>query len=147
MYTISILPAESTYPLRSSVLRNGKPFSQCVFEGDTDATTYHFGCLLDHQVVAIVSCYAKSHDLFNEKKAFQVRGMAVAAENRGKKMGEQLLLHVEKHLQDTCCEPFLIWLNARENALGFYQKMGYQVKGTAFEVVGIGIHYLMYKHV
>lgn len=39
----------------------------------------------------------------------------------------------------------IIWCNAREIAVNFYQKNGYKIIGDAFDIKDIGIHYTMYK--
>ena len=38
-----------------------------------------------------------------------------------------------------------IWFNAREKAVNFYKKNGFQIIGSVFDVPSIGPHYLMYK--
>lgn len=39
----------------------------------------------------------------------------------------------------------IIWLNAREKAVSFYKKMGYQKIGQPFTIGDIGIHYVLVK--
>jgi hypothetical protein len=39
----------------------------------------------------------------------------------------------------------LIWFNARVEAVGFYEKMGYQKTGNLFEIPDVGVHILMFK--
>ena len=39
----------------------------------------------------------------------------------------------------------LIWFNARENAVSFYEKLHYIKIGAPFAIADIGLHYLMKK--
>jgi UDP-2,3-diacylglucosamine pyrophosphatase LpxH len=38
----------------------------------------------------------------------------------------------------------LLWFNARENAVKFYQNSGFLLHGDAFEIPEIGTHFVMY---
>lgn len=144
MITIRIITAEASYPVRHEVLRKGKPIDSCRFEGDDLPTTQHFGLFEDDNLQGIISVFETSNPLFTETRQRQIRGMAVLEHNQGKGYGKQLVLHCEKYLAETdYCE--LIWFNARENAKGFYQKLGYTIQGTPFNIEGIGIHYVMWK--
>lgn len=143
MKTIRNITAKETYPVRHSVLRKGQPMATCSFEGDDLDTTQHFGLFEDDTLQGIVSLYENSNSLFKATRQIQIRGMAVIEHNQGKSYGKQLVQHCEQYLTDTDCE--LIWFNARENAKGFYQKLGYAIHGEPFNIEGIGIHYVMWK--
>jgi ribosomal protein S18 acetylase RimI-like enzyme len=54
-----------------------------------------------------------------------------------------LVTHAEELLKSQKVD--LIWFNARENAADFYQKMGYEIMGNAFDIPDVGIHYVMWK--
>ena len=143
MITIRKITAEASYPVRHEVLRKGKPIDSCRFEGDDLLTTQHFGLFKDDRLQGIISVFETSNPLFTETRQKQIRGMAVLEHNQGKGYGKQLVLYCEKVLLDSDCE--LIWFNARENANGFYQKLGYVIQGEPFNIKGIGIHYVMWK--
>jgi hypothetical protein len=38
-----------------------------------------------------------------------------------------------------------MWFNARETAIGFYEKSKYQKVGDGFKIADIGIHYVLFK--
>ena len=40
----------------------------------------------------------------------------------------------------------LIWFNAREKALRFYERNGFEKRGSAFEISDIGTHFLFYRY-
>lgn len=140
---IKKITAEASYPVRHEVLRKGKPIATCRFEGDDLPTTLHYGLFENGNLQGIISLFENSNHWFEATKQIQIRGMAVLEHNQGKGYGKQLVLYCEKYLAETDCE--LVWFNARENAIGFYQKLGYTILGEPFNIEGIGIHYLMWK--
>lgn len=139
-----ILPLE-TFSVRHPVLRKGKPIESCHFEGDDLETTKHFGLYLDHKLVGIISLFKKNNLHFLETNQYQIRGMAVLENHRKKNFGKALILHSEKQCSELNVE--LIWFNARVEAIGFYEKMGYKKTGTIFEIPDVGKHILMFKKI
>ena len=83
------------------------------------------------------------NDVFSESNQYQLRGMAILPQFQGSKLGKKLLFKAEDILGGNV----LLWFNARESAQGFYSKYGYEVSGTAFEIEGIGRHFLMFKKI
>lgn len=79
----------------------------------------------------------------NDGKVGQVRFMAVARNHRGKGLGEKIL----KQLEIVAKEKQLvkIELQARENAVKFYEKNGYTIVQSSFLLWGQIQHYLMQK--
>jgi ribosomal protein S18 acetylase RimI-like enzyme len=143
MITIKKITPEASYPVRHDVLRKGKPIASCRFEGDDLPTTRHYGLFEDDRLQGIISLFENSNHWFEATKQMQIRGMAVLEHNQGKGYGKQLVHFCEKYLAETDCE--LVWFNARENAIGFYQKLGYTILGEPFNIEGIGTHYIMWK--
>lgn len=143
MFEIRKITASETYPLRHSILRPNEPIEKCVYAGDESPSTMHFGLFDQGDLAGIVSVYATSKELFHDAVQFQIRGMAVVPTNRKKGYGAALILHVIETLQIE--KNFLIWFNARIVALGFYEKMGFEKTGEIFEIIPIGMHYIMYR--
>lgn len=143
MITIRKISAEATYPVRHNVLRKGKPIESCRFEGDELATTNHYGLFENDRLQGIISLFESCNPIFKEHKQMQIRGMAILEQNQGKGYGKQLVQYCENLL--AASDTALIWFNARENARGFYQKLGYTTQGEPFNIEGIGIHYVMWK--
>ena len=79
----------------------------------------------------------------NWTNAYQLRGMAVLSEYQGKGLGMRILKSGEEALIERKAE--ILWMNARLVAVPFYEKQGYQKKGTAFDIPGIGPHFIMFK--
>ncbi len=145
MAIIKKITAPETYSVRLPVLRKGKPVESCHFDCDDSATTIHFGVYLNLELVGVVSLFKKNNPLFSKKDQFQIRGMAVLENQRKKDFGKALLLHCEEECKNQDVD--LIWFNARTEATGFYEKMGYQKTGTSFEIPDVGEHIIMYKEI
>jgi N-acetylglutamate synthase-like GNAT family acetyltransferase len=73
----------------------------------------------------------------------QIRYMGVSDKFRNQKVGTSILEYLEKEAKKMGLTK--IFLNARENALLFYSKLGYRAKGKPFEGVGGISHTKMIK--
>ena len=143
MSNIKKISSETTFSVRNPVLRPGLPIESCAFEGDNLPSTLHFGYYHDEILAGIVSVFEKTHPNWPQKKQIQVRGMAILEDFQRKGIGELLIQKVIETAQENKTE--LIWFNARKNAVPFYEKMNFHIQGTAFEIEGVGTHYIMYR--
>ncbi|MFC4817858.1 GNAT family N-acetyltransferase [Flavobacterium sp. GCM10023249] len=145
MIETKTITSELTYIVRQPVLRPGKPIESCHFEGDDLHTTIHFGLYKDSALVGVVSVFEAKNNHFESETQYQVRGMAILDSEQQKGYGNFLMAEVEKLAKNNKVK--IIWFNARESAVNFYKKLDYQIFGTAFDVVGIGTHYIMWKQI
>jgi ribosomal protein S18 acetylase RimI-like enzyme len=143
MQIVKKITAKDTYFVRNQVLRKGKPLTSCFFEGDNLQTTSHFGIYAVDKCIGILSVFQIKNNSFGALNQFQIRGMAVLPEFQELGIGKQLINHCENLFLDTT--ETVIWCNAREKAVGFYEKMGFDKIGNPFIIDDIGIHYIMYK--
>lgn len=141
---IQKISAEDTYPVRQEVLRPGRPLKECFFEGDLEEDTIHLGYFDSQNLVAVATYVARKNALFGTPLQYQLRGMAVLPAYRKNKLGEKLLLEGEELLKKKNPD-ILIWFNARETAVGFYEKYGYKTTGPAFMIPNVCMHIVMYK--
>lgn len=135
------ISAEETYPLRALVLRNWDSSTPCPFDGDKDKTTQHFGCVFENKIVSIVSFYERQNENFGDKTMVQLRGMATHPNFAKKGFGKDLMRFSLAFFQ---IKVQIIWCNARENAIPFYEKLGFKTIGEKFEIQNIGTHIVMY---
>ena len=140
---IQAIEAASTHVVRHPVLRKGRPLESCIFDGDEQASTLHLGAYLDEKLVGVLSAYKKQHPAFDEKNAYQVRGVAVLETHQTNGIGRLLMHCIERELSRKKVP--LLWLNARLSAVPFYKKLGYKVEGGVFDLPLIGPHYCYYK--
>jgi len=141
MYSIKQIPSKETFAVRLPVLRPGKPVESCIFEGDDLPSTVHFGIFEGEDLAGIVSVFEASTPLLTQTRQFQLRGMAVLDSHQKKGLGEKLVKAAEDYIKTAGGEA--IWFNAREIAVGFYDKMGYKIIGDPFTLGDIGIHHVM----
>ena len=73
----------------------------------------------------------------------QIRFMGVRNEHQGKQVGKSLLEYLENEARNMGLKK--IFLNARENVLDFYKKMGYKSNGKAYEGFAGIMHTKMVK--
>ena len=133
-----------TFPVRSAVLRQGKPIETCFFLGDDDDDTTHFGLFLDENLIGVASVFKVKNDNFDKNKQFQLRGMAVLDGFQGLGYGNVILDEVCRFVETENAD--VLWFNARENAVKFYQNFGFSVLGNSFEIPEVGTHFVMFKY-
>lgn len=143
MYSIKQIPSSATFAVRLPVLRPGKPVESCIFDGDDLPGTVHFGIYYEQNLVGIVSVFETSSPLLSQQRQFQLRGMAVLDSHQKKGLGEKLVKAAEEYIASKDGET--VWFNAREIAVGFYNKMGYEIIGEPFSIGDIGTHYVMHR--
>lgn len=138
---IKFIQAAETLPIRSEVLRQGKPFPECVFEGDTDAGSFHIGYFAQDRLIGVATFHSNSHDKFSGK-GYQLRGMATLPSFRKSGVGNQLLNFAIVYLRGQ--DANYLWCNARKVAYAFYQNLGFEFISEEFEIPGIGPHREMF---
>lgn len=138
------IPFNKTFAVRHPVLRAGKPVETCYFEGDELLTTTHFGLFLEEKLLGVLSVFKNECPIIESKKAYQYRGMAILAPYQNKKYGVLLLDAANTWVAEE--QGDLIWFNAREKAIGFYERNGFTIFGTVFDIANIGPHVLMFKY-
>lgn len=138
------IPFNKTFAVRHPVLRAGKPVETCYFEGDELPTTTHFGLFLEEKLLGVLSVFKNECPIIESKKAYQYRGMAILAPYQNKKYGVLLLDAANTWIAEE--QGDLIWFNAREKAIGFYERNGFTIFGTVFDIANIGPHVLMFKY-
>jgi len=79
----------------------------------------------------------------NNKREAQIRYMAIEKDCRGLGVGRAIIEHLEVLASDRGVERVV--LNARVNAVGFYQHFGYSVIGPGPTLFGIVKHSIMEK--
>lgn len=137
------ISSDQTLNIRNTVLRPGKDRAECVYEGDLDSTSRHFGAYIESQLVGIVSMYTRNSPLIEMDNGFQIRAMATMDSVRGLGIGNLLLTEAERFAIESGAK--YIWANARVSALGFYQKSDYAVCSEEFDIEDVGPHQVIVR--
>lgn len=145
MTIIKKIPTESTFMVRNVVLRPNLPIETCHFDGDNLSSTTHFGYYHEEKLVGVLSLFDKTHLNWNDKQQLQIRGMAILEDFQKKGIGQMLVHEAISFAKKN--NNSLVWCNARKNAVPFYEKINFHIHGTAFEIEGVGTHFLMYHFI
>jgi N-acetylglutamate synthase-like GNAT family acetyltransferase len=129
---------ERYYQLRWEILR--KPWDQPVGseKDDQEAVSFHLMAIDEAN-----ECIGVARLQNNSATEGQVRFMAVRADQQGKGTGKKLLFEIESQARKTGI--LRIVLQARENALPFYESLGYTMVEKTFKLWDIIQHYRMEK--
>jgi len=122
--------------LREQVLRTPLGLRLSVNDVMNEITQWHYGVFKDEQLLACL--VIKPVD----KAIVKLRQMAVLPAYQGKGLGQFLVNNTEQALFKQGIQQ--IELNARQTAIGFYQRLGYQIYGELFIDISIP-HILMKK--
>lgn len=139
---IHFITAREIWPLRHKVLRPHMTLADCDYPHDNDANTFHLAKVEADRILCIGSFYMESSPALKGWKQYRLRGMATEPDRRGAGLGSELIQFAREHLRTQKAD--LLWCNARENALPFYAKLGFTKQGSAFDIPGIGPHYLLW---
>jgi predicted GNAT family N-acyltransferase len=138
---ILVVAAADVRPLRREVLCVGMPHATVEFDGDDDAETMHLAAKdFTGEIVAVSSWMLRPMPEDPQPKAVQLRGMAIRQGLQGSGLGgiliETGLIHVRRRGVEW------VWANARDSALHFYEKHGFDIIGDGFieSVTGLPHH-------
>lgn len=124
--------------LRYLVLRQDWQQSIESATDELEATSYN--AYIENENADLIACGRLQ---INTNNIGQIRFMAVAKSEQGKGYGENILQFLEEKAKLLSLE--VIELQARENALRFYEKQGYQMVEKTFSLWGQIQHFLMSK--
>jgi len=130
---------ESYYRLRFNILREpwNQPLGSEVLADESEAI--HAMVTANDQVIGV----ARMHK--SGENQGQVRCVAVAAEAQGKGVGKAIMLHLEVKAKEIGMQEIV--LEARENAVPFYQSIGYVIEKESYLLFGEIQHYRMKKEI
>ena len=142
------LRADETHPLRAAVLRNDTPSRDVVLDGDDEPSTVHLGVRdRDGRVVAVSTWLRRSPPGDDGAVGVQLRAMATAPAVRGHGAGDALLDAGIARARATAPDA-VVWARARDSALGFYVRHGFEVVEPGFvdETTAQPHHVILLRH-
>ena len=141
---VGILTTEKIMKLRHEVLwPHLDSVDKCTIDPDNLESTFHIGAENESEVVGTSTFIIDINSEFEESNQYRLRAMATSEKVRGCGVGEKIIEAGIAELKSRGVK--LLWCDARIIATGFYEKMGFSVKGDIYEVPNIGPHKLMYK--
>ena len=128
------LAAEETHHLRRAVSADGRTDLPSMHHDlDDTAGAWHLGAVDEAgRIVAISSFYFDAYPPWPEAQpAVQLAFMAVDPEVQGEGIGTAVMSEAIRRLRAS--DAVLLWANARDSALPFYEKFGFRtVSGSEF---------------
>ena len=139
------VPTDEVLVLRMAVLRDGTPSQDPRYADDDTEGSVNLGIRESGILVACSTWLPRPWPLDQSAPATQLRGMAVAKHLQSKGLGNILLqagITRAKTLEST-----YVWARARDRALYFYERNGFETIGDQFidEASGLAHHLVMLK--
>lgn len=125
---------QDTISIRHQVLWPNKAPEFCMVEGDDQAL--HFAVMNNKEVVCVASLYI-------DNKSARLRKFATLNLFQGKGIGSCMLNHLIKNLKQQGIN--YLWFDARESAMAFYKRFGFNSSGELFYKSGVA-YYKMDQH-
>ncbi len=115
----------------------------CIIDIDGQEDAIHLGAVLDGQIISICSLFKTTNAQLDLPGVhYRLRAMATHPDFRGKNVGRAVVLEAINILKTN--NTTVLWCDAREVALEFYSKLGFNNKGDFYNIKNIGPHKLMY---
>ena len=139
------VPTDEVLVLRMAVLRDGTPSQDPRYADDDTEGSVNLGIRESGILVACSTWLPRPWPLDIDASATQLRGMAVAKHLQSKGLGNILLqagiTRAKAH------ESTYVWARARDRALYFYERNGFETIGDQFidEASGLAHHLVMLK--
>ena len=140
---IERVPSIKTRPLRHEVLwPHRESVDVCFIDIDDRPDAIHLAAYHNDVIVGVCSLFEMHSPKLTDNKQYRLRAMATHPSVRGKGAGrmlvEQALSIVESSGYD------VLWCDAREVALGFYEQLGFERIDEWYDIPNIGKHQFMY---
>jgi GNAT superfamily N-acetyltransferase len=125
------IEAAHTHDLRRRVLRDGHA-EHLVFPEDDRPGAFHLGARAEPggPLLAVASFSPEPTAHRPDRRAARLRGMVTEPAHQGHGLGRGLLEDALPRLRAGGIE--VLWANARDSALGFYERLGFEVVGEGF---------------
>ena len=120
-FTIKPISADDTLPLRQRVLWPDYPVEYSMVEGD--ASALHSGGFLKGELICVAS-------LYQDGSKIRLRKFATDTAFQGRGYGSEMLTYLLGVAKAAGAE--ILWFDARESALRFYERHGCHPEGERF---------------
>jgi thiamine transport system ATP-binding protein len=139
------LDAAATHALRRAVLREDRADADVVFDGDSDTATVHLGVEDAGHLVGVSTWLWRPCPIDPGEHDCQLRGMAVDRSRQGGGFGAVLLAAGVERAR--AAGATTVWANARDTALGFYARHGFETIGDGYvdATTGLPHHHIRWS--
>jgi GNAT superfamily N-acetyltransferase len=142
MADIREISAAEAHPLRREVLRGGDLSSDVHYPQDEDPASFHLGVFVDGELIGVASFTPAETPYRSGARGWQLRGMAITPAHQGQGLGAAIITEAAARVRADGSH--VLWCNARDTALGFYDGLGFIVHGEGFVTPDSGLpHHVM----
>lgn len=135
--------AEDTRVIRHQVLWSHiENTEDCVIDIDHREDAIHLGAFEEGELLAVCSLFRMKTEKLDYEQQYRLRAMGSLEKARGKGAGRAIIQEALKQSKEQGAD--VLWCDAREVALGFYEKQGFHRIDEWYEVPRVGRHQLMY---
>jgi len=124
-FEIQRVVSTELHDLRRRVLRNNDSAVDVGDPRDEHEGAEHYAGVANGQVVVCASVYPSTSPIHPELVTYQLRYMATDFSVQGQGLGAQVLTAICGSLRARGVQE--VWANGRDSALGFYQRLGWQL--------------------
>lgn len=142
-FTCRVADLAEIFDLRWRILRPGMAMGSAQFDADHEPTTLHVGAF--DSAGRCIGCTSAMLAPWQDRPAYQLRGMATRPDWRSRGVGRTMLRFVEQHIRSHT-HVRLLWCNARTEASAFYEKNHWHIASDVFHIPTVGPHYRMTRH-
>lgn len=114
---------EQYFALRWKLLRKPLGLEHGSEQDDLEMNSFHIAAYKNNKAIGVGRIHIEPD------KTMRIRYMAIHDEFQNQGIGSNILNLLEKHAILNNVQ--ICWLNARENAINFYLKNGYEIKGKS----------------
>ena len=124
------LPTADIVDLRVRVLRKGTPYTHANYPEDAYPDAVNFCIVRRGHAIATSTWFSKECPELPGVPAVQLKGMAVDDSLQGSGLGALLITRGLEHARSLGAS--VVWARARDSALYFYERRGFEVRGDGF---------------
>ena len=145
-HVVQRLALDDIMALRVRVLRKGTPTTHCNYPEDAYPDVVHLGIVDNGDVIATSTWFTKPCPELHGVAAMQLKGMAVDDQLQTGGLGRVVIDAGIEHARASGAE--IVWARARDSALEFYVKCGFQIAGEGFIDEPTGMpHHIVVRHI
>ena len=131
--------ANNIKKFRMIALYNTNQTKNARYKEDSKKSTKHYLLTINKKVVSGLTLIKKTNDC-----KYQIRGMFTLPDYRSVGYGSKLLKMIALKYSSGD-KVSVLWCNARIEAINFYKKNNFSIRGKKFMIKDIGFHYRMEK--
>lgn len=137
------ITSAQTRPLRHLVLwPHILNEEDCIIDIDLREDAIHLGTFHEEKLIAVGSFFEMKSPKLSIDRQYRLRAMATHPEFRGSGAGKKLVQHGIRMLKEKGGQ--VLWCDARLNAVGFYESLGFSHLSEIYDVPKIGPHQFMW---